>query len=167
MTLGERGFALIGALFALMLITMMGMSLIVLGQIERATSANWVTYTQLFYAAEAGTESGTVQLRDLLAGTPAPTQAALDALQSPSLTDPGMTTSLVVTVQTVQDCEHFISCFPGANNQAGIPGRLTTYRVQARAQTLAGFGTVTHELHHFVATNGPFTALVRGRWNWF
>lgn len=76
----ERGSALVLSLLALLVLTVLGLSLVGLGMTEFTISTNWKDYTRTFYAAEAATESGIVTLRNQLNITPVPTQAQLCAM---------------------------------------------------------------------------------------
>jgi Tfp pilus assembly protein PilX len=76
----ERGSALVLSLLALLVLTVLGLSLVGLGMTEFAISTNWKDYTRTFYAAEAATESGIVTLRNQLNLNPTPTQAQLCAM---------------------------------------------------------------------------------------
>lgn len=76
----ERGSALILSLLALLVLTVLGLSLVGLGMTEFTISTNWKDYTRTFYAAEAAAEAGVVTLRNQLNLNPTPTQAQLCAL---------------------------------------------------------------------------------------
>jgi len=86
----ERGAALVMTLLVLVILTAFGLTLAALGMTEVAISSNWRDYSKDFYAAEAGLESGVVALRNLLAATPAPTQAQLNTIAAPALNDSRM-----------------------------------------------------------------------------
>lgn len=59
---GERGIALVIAIFTLMLITVVGTALILMAGTETAFKANYRTSMQAFYAAKAGLEEGRSRL---------------------------------------------------------------------------------------------------------
>jgi hypothetical protein len=74
---GERGFALILALLALLLLTFMGLTLAATTSEELQSSTNYRWSQQALYNAEAGLELGRAALRDMSWGTILPSARTL------------------------------------------------------------------------------------------
>ncbi len=87
----QKGAALVLALLALVLVTVLGFTLTMLGMTEINITGNWRAYSAAFYGAEAGVESGIVNLRGLLAGNPNPTPADLANIAPPALANAKLT----------------------------------------------------------------------------
>ncbi|MFQ5898719.1 MAG: PilX N-terminal domain-containing pilus assembly protein [Candidatus Methylomirabilia bacterium] len=79
----EQGVALVLALLAMLILSLFGLTLLGIGMTEVTIESNWEDYSGAFYAAEAGLESGLVNLRGLLTQTPNPTAADLATIQTP------------------------------------------------------------------------------------
>ena len=75
----EKGVALPLALMAMLIMSVLGVTLYSAGMTEVAIGTNWRAYSVAFYAAEAGIESGVVALRNLLR-TPNPCNNSLQAI---------------------------------------------------------------------------------------
>ncbi|MFQ5945835.1 MAG: PilX N-terminal domain-containing pilus assembly protein [Candidatus Methylomirabilales bacterium] len=84
----EKGSALALALLALLILSVFGLTLLGISMSEVAIESNWKDYSQAFYGAEAGLESGVVGLRVLLAQSPYPTAAELATITPPTLSNP-------------------------------------------------------------------------------
>jgi len=57
----ERGFALVAAIFIVVVLAMLGIMMVTIGGMERATASAAVQGARAFYAARAGIEWGTFQ----------------------------------------------------------------------------------------------------------
>jgi hypothetical protein len=126
----ESGSALILALLALLLMSVLGMAMVSLGTTETTIAGNWRSYSTAFYGAEAGVESAIVGLRTLLASTSSPTAAQLNAITPPSLTN-----SQIAFVTT--------SC-SGSNPCYGVTQPVPQYQASMPAGPYSGLsGTVT------------------------
>jgi MSHA biogenesis protein MshP len=55
----ERGFALVAAIFIVVVLAMLGIMMVTIGGMERATASAAVQGTRAFYAARSGVEWGT------------------------------------------------------------------------------------------------------------
>jgi hypothetical protein len=143
----------------------MGTTLSVLGQHEHATTQNWADYTVAQNIAEAGTESGIVQLRALLVANPTPNKADLDAIMPPD----GETTLATFTVYTITlqvsyDCVHYVDCELDATHP-GEPGHENTYVIHAQVVRHGTKADSYQWFRHFKSTNGPDYSFYRGLWH--
>lgn len=65
----ERGFALVAAIFIVVVLAMLGIMMVTLGGMERATATTAVQGTRAYYAARSGIEWGTFQALNTPLGT--------------------------------------------------------------------------------------------------
>ncbi|MCR4303399.1 MAG: hypothetical protein NUV63_04105 [Gallionella sp.] len=86
----ERGFALVAAIFIVVVLAMLGIMMVTIGGMERATASAAVQGTRAFYAARSGIEWGIFQAM--------PPTSSCAASSSFTLTVPGLD-SFNVTVQ--------------------------------------------------------------------
>ena len=103
----QQGLALVLAILVLLLISVQGLAMLSSAMTEDNIAANSTNHTAVFYAAEAGLESGMVDLRALLVSGD-PTDAQLAAITAPALSDPSysydnfdVTRTTAVPYQTV------------------------------------------------------------------
>jgi Tfp pilus assembly protein PilX len=131
----ERGAALVMTLLVLIILTAFGLTLAALGMSEVAISSNWRDYSKDFYGAEAGLESGVVALRNLLAGTPNPTQAQLNTIAAPALSDSRMTFSAytITPASPLPNRQTF-----AAGPYSGLFGWVQGYTIQAAVNGQGG-----------------------------
>lgn len=57
----ERGFALVAAIFIVVILALLGIMMVTIGSMQRATSSTATQGTRAYYAARAGIEWGTFQ----------------------------------------------------------------------------------------------------------
>lgn len=86
----ERGFALVAAIFIVVVLAMLGIMMVTIGGMQRATASAAVQGARAFYAARAGIEWGTFQAM--------PPTSSCVASSSFTLSVPGLN-GLNVTVQ--------------------------------------------------------------------
>ncbi len=84
----QKGAVLMMSLLILTILLVQGLAFLAIAGTEDTIASNYRNHTQAFYTAEAGLESGLVDLRDLLATNPNPLVNQLAALGPPALTDP-------------------------------------------------------------------------------
>ena len=87
----ERGAVLVISLLVMTVLLVQGLVFLAIANTEDTIASNFRNYTQAFYTAEAGLESGLVDLRDLLAANSNPLDAQLAVLAPPALTDTNYT----------------------------------------------------------------------------
>jgi len=165
---GERGAALVMALMALMLITVMALALMVLGMQQIAISANWRDYTRALYAAEAGTESGVAALRGILdgAGNALPDQAALNAIGPPVLSDVMFTSYSVALLVPNHACPPPDGCITGPGRFSGNSAEKAVYVIRATAEVRRARATVSQEVRYIHNhSNGNHAVVLKGRWS--
>lgn len=83
----QRGVVLVLSLAVMLLLSVMAITLLVTALTEDTISSNSANHARAFYAAEAGLESGLVDLKVLLTGSATPTDAQLSAIAAPTLSD--------------------------------------------------------------------------------
>lgn len=136
----ERGSALPLALLVLMLVSALGMTAFTLGSTEVAIGTNWKAYSSAFYAADAATEWGVVQLRDLLSKTPQPTAADLTGISTPPtfLAVKNLTFTQYSIGGVLQTPPVPYSTTLGSGPYAGLVALVTDYLVTAEVQGEGG-----------------------------
>ena len=125
----ERGAVAVIAIMMTTLMVLTGLAFLAMAQSEDVIAANFRNKTQAFYAAEAGLESGFVDLRTLLAATPNPTAAQLAAIAPRALTDPNYTFS-TFQVQQVRPTSYLTTINSGPH--AGLFAQTTDYQITAQ-----------------------------------
>lgn len=83
--INDDGSALPLALLVLLVLTVLGMAMVAIATTNFSIASSWKSYNDAFYAADAGLESGIVNLRSLLAAKPNPAPADLALLTAPAL----------------------------------------------------------------------------------
>src|SRR5207247_10446551 len=89
----QQGAALVLTLLILTLLSALAVGLSALGMTEGAASGSWRDYSSAFFAADAGLESGVVNLRTILQGNQTATADELNGIAAPSLTTTGLSFS--------------------------------------------------------------------------
>jgi hypothetical protein len=134
-------------LVVLLVLSALAVSLLALGTTESAVSANWRDHHRAFYGAEAGVESGVLNLRLLLAATPSPTTAQLDAIAAPTL--PAHLGLSFTTYSVQQTATAYSTVIPVGQPYAGFNGVATDYQVTAAVNGPGGTrATVSQVIHH-------------------
>lgn len=128
----EDGSALILALLALMFLSVSGLALVSIGMTELSLGTNWRGYSQAFYAAEAGLESGVVSLRALLAQTSIPTDSQLSAITAPTLTTSGLSFTAFSVTRVIATSPYSYQTKISSGPYAGLSGVVTDYRINAQ-----------------------------------
>ena len=132
---GERGVVLMVSLLVLVILSLLGLAFLGTALTENNIATNFRDQTQAFYAAEAGLESGIVDLRNLLAGTPTPTDAQLTALAPRPLSDPSLSQNLTFTTFQVQRVRttppYSYQTVISSGPYAGLSAFTTDYRITA------------------------------------
>ena len=88
----QRGVVLIISLLVMVILSVLGLAFLTTARTEDMIAANYRNQTVAFYAAEAGLESGVVDLRSLLRATRTPTDAQLAGIVPRPLNDPNLAT---------------------------------------------------------------------------
>ena len=83
----QRGAVLVISLLVMTVLLVQGLAFLAIANTEDTIASNFRNYTQAFYAAEAGLESGLVDLRDLLAANSNPLESQLAVLAAAVLAD--------------------------------------------------------------------------------
>ena len=129
----QRGVVLVISLLVLTILSVLGLAFLTTARTEDMIASNYRNHTAAFYAAEAGLESGMASLKVLLATSPTPTVAQLDALAPPALTDPNYTfvpnAFQVRRVRTKEPYEYQTSLTSGIYQ--GLNGLTTDYLITA------------------------------------
>lgn len=123
-------------LLVLVLVSVLGFTLVILGMTEVSIGTNWRAYNAAFYAADAGIESGMVGLRALFGQTPSPSPAQLGAIAAPVLTSAALA-NVTFPVYSVA----YVSPAPPGSYQTtfssgpyvGLSGITTDYRITSQA----------------------------------
>ena len=125
----QEGLALVLTLLILTLLSVLAVGLSALGMTEGAASGSWKDYSSAFFAADAGLESGVVNLRTILQGRPNPTTADLNGIAAPSLITPGLSFAAFSVTKAAPAHQ---TTFAGGP-YAGFTGIVTDYRIAASA----------------------------------
>jgi hypothetical protein len=142
----QEGSALPLALLTMLLLSVLGFALMTLGQSETTIAGNWRSYSAAFYGADAGIESGIVGLRGLLAGTPSPTTAELNAISYPTLNNTSLTFQTYAITQTPAPYNASMPSGP----YAGLSGLFTDYRIVSRVTGPNGTQSNLTQTFHYV-----------------
>jgi len=124
----QRGVVLLMALLVMAVLVVQGLAFLAMATTEDTISSNYRNHTQTFYGAEAGLESGLVSLRNLLAGTPTPTDVQLVGLQPQPLTTAQYTFS-AFQVRRVRPTPYATTIASGS--YAGLVAQTTDYEITA------------------------------------
>jgi len=130
----ERGSVLPLAMIAMLLFSVLGFTLVAMGTTEMTISGSWKQYSAAFYGAEAGVESGVVALRDLLAGTPTPTNGQLAAIVAPVLPDPKLSFTTYSVTRVVPNPPYSYPTTFTSGPYAGFSGQVTDYLITSEVQ---------------------------------
>ncbi len=130
----QEGIVLILSLFVMAILSILGLAFLATATTEHTIATNYRNHTQAFYAAEAGLESGVVDLRALLRTTGAPTDAQLGALAPRPLTDPSYTFDAfqVQRVRATLPYEYQTTITSGPFE--GLNALTTDYRITAQVR---------------------------------
>jgi len=131
----ERGAALVMTLLVLVILTAFGLTLVGLGMTEVSISSNWRDYSKDFYAAEATLENGVVGLKTLLEANPTPSQAQLNGIAAPTLTDPKLTFG-AYSISSPNPA--YTTTFPSGHVYEGLTGIVTGYQIRAQVNGQGG-----------------------------
>jgi len=145
----QRGVVLIVSLLVLAVLSVLGLAFLMTARTEDTIASNYRNHTAAFYAAEAGLESGLVDLRGLLRTTLIPTDAQLAAIAPRPLNDPNYTfnTFQVQRVRTVQPYSYQTTLTSGPFQ--GLFALTTDYRITAQAQGPRGSqARLTQRIQH-------------------
>ena len=127
----QGGFILIIALFVMAILATLAIGFLSTSMTETTISSNYTNQTEAFYMAEAGLESGIVNLRTLLSTTGSPADPDLAAIAPPALTDPNYTFSTyqVGRVRPTPPYDYLTVIATGP--YAGLNAIATDYRITA------------------------------------
>lgn len=146
----ERGAVLVISLLVMMLLVVQGLAFLATARTEGTIASNFSSQTQTFYAAEAGLESGLVDLRTVLATTLNPTDAQLALIAPPALTDPNYTFSMFQIGRIRSTPPYAYPTTIDSGPYAGLMAQTTDYIVTAEArgprQSRARLRQVVHHL---------------------
>ena len=130
----ERGSVLPLAMIATLLFSVLGFTLVAMGTTELQISGSWKGYSAAFYGAEAGVESAVVALRDILAGTPTPTNGQLTAIAAPILPDPKLSFAAFSVTRVVPNPPYSYPTTFTTGPYAGFSGQVTDYLINSDVQ---------------------------------
>ncbi len=125
----ERGAVLVISLLVMTVLLVQGLAFLAIANTEDTIASNFRNYTQAFYAAEAGLESGLVDLRDLLAANSNPLDAQLAVLAPPALTDTNYTFD-AFQVGRIRPTPYSTTIASGP--YAGLVAQTTDYQITAQ-----------------------------------
>jgi hypothetical protein len=116
------------------ILSVLGLAFLTTAITEHTVAANYRNHTQAFFAAEAGLESGVVDLRTLLKTTGTPTDAQLAAIVPRALTNPSYTfdTFQVQRVRATPPYDFQTTIASGPYE--GLNALTTDYRITAQAR---------------------------------
>ena len=143
----QEGSALPLALLAMLLLSVLGFTLVTLGQTETTIAGNWRSYSAAFYGADAGIESGVVGLRGLLTGTPDPSAAQLNAITAPTLNNTTLTFASYAITQTPAPYNASMPSGP----YGGLSGLFTDYRITSQVTGPNGTRANLTQTFHYVS----------------
>jgi len=119
----ERGFALVAAIFIVVVLAMLGIMMVTIGGMERATASAAVQGTRAFYAARSGIEWGVFRAMP-------PTNSCV-ASTTFTLTAPGLEGFNVIVQCALTP--------PGTQHREGAPPNINVYVITSIAR-LGNFG---------------------------
>ena len=144
--IGDRGSALPLGLLVLLIITVLAASMLGVAMTDFSIAGNWKSYNDAFYAAEAGIESGVVNLRVLLAGG-RPTAGQLAAIAAPSLaTSRAAFRQFSVSAVNAQPYQTQFRNGP----YTGLAGMVTDYTINAQTAGTDGSTANLREVYKYV-----------------
>jgi hypothetical protein len=130
----ERGSVLPLALITMLLFSVLGFSLVAMGTTEMSISGSWKQYSAAFYGAEAGVESAVVALRDVITGTPTPTNAQLAAIVAPTLPDPKLAFTAFSVTRVVPNPPYSYPTTFSSGPYAGFSAQVTDYLITSEVR---------------------------------
>jgi hypothetical protein len=142
----QAGSALPLALLSMLLLSVLGFTLVTLGQTETTIAGNWRSYSAALYGADAGIESGIVGLRNLLNGTPNPTTSQLNAITAPTLNNTSLTFPAYAVTQTPAAYNASMPSGP----YGGLSGLFTDYRIVSQVSGPNGTRANLTQTFHYV-----------------
>ena len=125
----QKGAVLMMSLLILTILLVQSIAFLAIAGTEDTIASNYRNHTQAFYTAEAGLESGLVDLRDLLATNPNPLVTQLAALGPPALTDPSYTFN-TFQVRRIRPTPYATTISRGP--YAGLFAQTTDYEITAQ-----------------------------------
>jgi len=126
----QKGAALPLAFVVLLLVSVLGFTLVTLGMTEVTIGTNWRSYSSAFYGAQAGIESGLIDLKTILAANPNPAPATLAGI-APRALNPALGLNFVVNPPqfvTQTTPIPFLTTF-ATGPYAGMSGVATNYQI--------------------------------------
>jgi MSHA biogenesis protein MshP len=133
----ERGFALVAAIFIVVILALLGIMMVTIGGMQRATATTAAQGTRAFYAARAGIEWATANVI-IPPGTAATRAATCGAPPTPPVTQSATTTSnFTLTAAGLNNFNVSVTCFYTLHQEHGAPYNI--YAITSTA-TSGNFG---------------------------
>jgi Tfp pilus assembly protein PilX len=139
----QRGSAAVVALFALLALSILGLSLLTVASNDFTIARNWRDYTQALYAADAGAEAGASSLRALVQTSPAPQDADLAGIAAPALSDRNLRFSSFQVRRQRTAPPYAYSTTLASGPFAGLSALVTDYVVTATVVNAASSASST------------------------
>ncbi|MDX1555062.1 MAG: hypothetical protein R3212_03455, partial [Xanthomonadales bacterium] len=127
----RQGFILIIALFVMAILATLAIGFLSTSMTETTIASNYTNQIEAFYVAEAGLESGIVNLRTLLSTTGSPTDPDLAAIAPPVLNDPNYTFSTFQVGRVRATPPYDYPTVMATGPYAGLNAIATDYRITA------------------------------------
>ncbi len=139
----QRGSAAVVALFALLGLSILGLSLLTVASTDFNIARNWRDYTQTLYAADAGAEAGASTLRALVQTSPSPQDSDLAAIVAPTLSDANLTFQSFQVRRQRAAAPYAYSTTLASGPFTGLSALVTDYVVTASVLNAASGATST------------------------